>query len=569
VRSPAVPLPAADSVPPRDTLKTPFAQAERPASPELKGGRWVWNRETLAVTGALTLPELLVEAPGVSFVRSSYLLAPTALSWYGEPGRVRVYYDGIELDALDPRGGGNLDLATIPIWTLEEVALERAAGELRVHLRTWRVDRTTPQTRTDVFTGAEQLNLYRGFYGRRFDSGFGLQIAGQQFSMTNSLTGADGDGLAGFVRMGLARGAWAVDAVAMPSGRSRSATRRFVRSGAPDDAAIGAFDGRDALGYLRVAYRTPEQEGLWAQAIGAAYSYIESDSAAASGTTPDTDSTVHQTQWVAAAGIRRGALRLSATGRARIQAGELRFSPMVRAAWERERLDVSGAVETAGPDSTFRADLLARVQLLHWLHVAGGVSRHAPAEEAAGGPARLSTRGEVGLRWRGRWLTAGVVQRSEARVVGFPVYDSDYGPATIAASTGLFYGLGGPIWGPFSLEWRIHDWGDELLYRPTVESRAELRAETTLSKWLRRGTFHLRSSFLHEYRSDLRAPDGLGGLELAKGASAFSLLLDIRIGTAHIFFHNRNMTGMVYETVPGYLMPRLTQQYGIRWEFWN
>ena len=42
-----------------------------------------------------------------------------------------------------------------------------------------------------------------------------------------------------------------------------------------------------------------------------------------------------------------------------------------------------------------------------------------------------------------------------------------------------------------------------------------------------------------------------------------------RLGAAHIFFHNRNFTGEVYETVPGYLMPRLIQQYGVRWEFWN
>lgn len=48
-----------------------------------------------------------------------------------------------------------------------------------------------------------------------------------------------------------------------------------------------------------------------------------------------------------------------------------------------------------------------------------------------------------------------------------------------------------------------------------------------------------------------------------------SLLVDIRLGAAHIFFHNRNFTGQVYETAPGYLMPRLIQQYGVRWEFWN
>jgi hypothetical protein len=55
----------------------------------------------------------------------------------------------------------------------------------------------------------------------------------------------------------------------------------------------------------------------------------------------------------------------------------------------------------------------------------------------------------------------------------------------------------------------------------------------------------------------------------ALGAGTYGTLLDIRIGAAHIFWYNRNFTGKVYETVPGYLMPRLVQLYGLRWQFWN
>jgi hypothetical protein len=96
-----------------------------------------------------------------------------------------------------------------------------------------------------------------------------------------------------------------------------------------------------------------------------------------------------------------------------------------------------------------------------------------------------------------------------------------------------------------------------------------LRVQTALRRWLTRDTFLLTGQFIHDYRSDLLAPDGLGGTVRAKGAGVLSMLLDIRLGSAHIFFHNRNFTGQVYETVPGYLMPRLIQQYGVRWEFWN
>jgi hypothetical protein len=149
------------------------------------------------------------------------------------------------------------------------------------------------------------------------------------------------------------------------------------------------------------------------------------------------------------------------------------------------------------------------------------------------------------------------------------VYDPIYDAPTIPASQGAMLSIGGPIWGPFSLDLMGIDWGDEQLYRPRHQARSSLRVQTAFRRWLKRDTFLLTGQFIHDYRSDLLAPDGLGGVVRAKGTGALSMLLDIRLGSAHIFFHNRNFTGEVYETVPGYLMPRLIQQYGVRWEFWN
>lgn len=564
----AVPLPPVDSVP-ADTVKAAFAVGERPRAPELRGQQYVWDRERIFVTGALTLAELVSELPGATALRSGYLLAPTATNWYGDPGRVRVFLDGVEMDPLDRRLGGSIDLATIPLWSLEEVAAERTAGELRLHLRSWRVERTTAQTRADIVTGAENLNLYRGFYGKRMRNGFGLQIAGQQFSTTNSLVRGDGDALGGFARLGWARGAFSLDAAGHRVGRRRDATRRDVRGAAPIDNAIPAYEGSDVMGYVRAALGNPDGEGVWLQAIAATVQAIEDDSAARSATSPDADSVVTMTQWIAAAGLGRGGLRLSATARVRAQGGETRVAPSLRASWDSRWLSLAAFAELEGPDSTRRLDALGRVQLLPWVHVGGGYSLHSPEAATALNPERSTLRGELGVELAGRWISAGIVQRSELGAVGFPVFDPAFGPELVPASTGLFLGLGGPIWGPFSLDWRIHEWDDEYLYRPKVESRAELRVETALRRWLKRDTFRMRLSFIHDYRSNLRAPDGAGGIRVAEGASAFTTLLDIRIGTAHVFFHNRNFTGMPYETVPGYLMPRLAQQYGIRWEFWN
>lgn len=552
----------------RDTIKAPIAVAERPGSPELRGRRYVWDRDAIFLSGALTLPELIAQVPGATVVNAGFVMAPAVASWYGQPGRVRVFMDGVELDHLDPRSGGTADLSTIMLWPMEEVAAERTAGELRIHLRTWRVERTTAQTRTDVLTGSENINLYRGFFGKRFNNGGVLQIAGQQYSTTSAATRGDGESLSAFLRAGVARGDWSLDAVALRYGRSRTATRRFVTAPSPDDAAIGGFNGRDITAYVRGAFRNPDDDGVWAQVVASTLQYIEDDSTG-SGSTADLDSVVTQSQWVATLGLTRGGFRLSGTGRLRTQGGESRISPLVRVSWDSRFLEVSGAFEGSGPDSTARLDAIARLQVLPFLHIAGAVSQHAPSNEAAEGPARTTSRGEVGLRIRDRWLTAGVVQQSQRRVLGLTLFDENFGSILAERATGLEYGLGGRIWGPFSLEARLIDWGEEGFYRPRVESHSELRVGTALERLLKRRTFYLTAALTHDHRGNFLAPDGAGGTLRADGANQLGTLLDIKIGAAHVFWYNRNFTASIYETVPGYTMPRLVQMYGIRWEFWN
>lgn len=569
VRQPAVPLPKVDSVPARDSVKAPLAVAERPRAPDVSGRRVVWDRAAIFGSGALTLPELLEQVPGATVGRAGFIAGAAVASWYGQPGRVRVFLDGLEIDELDPRSGGVAELSRIQLWAMEEVAVERAAGELRVHLRTWRVQLTTPQTRTDVLTGAENTNLYRGFYGKRFHNGGVLQLAAQQYSTVNGTVGADGDALAAFLRAGIARGDWSVDAVALRFGRTRLPTRRFVLAGqaSADPDAIPRFKGRDVTAYVRAAFRNADSTGLWATVQAGTIQSIEDDSTG--GATADADTVVSQSQWVGALGYTRGAFRASGTARLRAQGGDTRFAPALRTSWDGERLGLSAYAELAGPDSTRRIDVLGRLQVFRWLHLGAAASQHAPDDAAAEGPARLTTRGELGLTWRDRWLTVGVVQRGEARVGGMPLFDADYVAEVLPAATGLEIGLRGPVLGPVSFAWRGTDWGEEALYRSSLESRAEMRVETDLRKYLPRAKFHLTFVATHEYRNDFLAPDGNGGTVRAKGASALGTLLDLRIGSANVFWYNRNFTGKAYETIPGYLMPRLVQLYGIRWEFWN
>ena len=48
-----------------------------------------------------------------------------------------------------------------------------------------------------------------------------------------------------------------------------------------------------------------------------------------------------------------------------------------------------------------------------------------------------------------------------------------------------------------------------------------------------------------------------------------SARLEFRIMSGTVFIQFSNLVGKVYYTAPGYMMPRMLQYYGLRWEFWN
>lgn len=553
----------ADTVP-KDTVKAPIAVSFRPIGPEIRGRRTIWDRQAIFESGALTLPQLLAQVEGVTTYHAGFIAASTATSWFGELGRVRVFLDGVELDGLDPRDGGTPDLSVIQLWSLEEVALERTAVELRVHLRSWRVRLTTAQTRTDIVTGSENTNLYRGFFGKRMESGGVLQLAAQQYSTTSVRTAGDGDALAAFGRGGFARGRLTVDVVATRLGRKKNPTTRNVLTGTTIAGAIGGFEGNDAVGYLRAAWGNADSSGFWAQAIAAGLRHEESGDS-----TAGADTARSQTQYVASAGVTRWGARLSATARMRVQDGAQRLSPSVHAGWERSWFSLGATADLAGGDSTRRIDAQLALMPLPWVHVAASHGIHTPTNTALQGPERMSSRAEVAVRLWGRWISGGVVRRSAGLMQGMPVFDTAYVALDRAASTGVFGSLSGKIRGPFSFLWHGVQWSDDVPYRPKVESHAELRVASSFERQIKRKTFHLSAALTHDYRGAVSAPDGAGGFARAEGDGWFGTAVEMRIGTAYIFWYNQNSTGTVYETVPGYLMPRLVQLYGVRWEFWN
>ncbi|HKH02896.1 MAG TPA: Plug domain-containing protein, partial [Bradyrhizobium sp.] len=243
-----------------DSIKAPIGRFADPATYEI-GPQYEWNRAQLFATGALTLADLLDRIPGVTTFRSGWLATPQAAMAAGDFRRLRVFYDGVEIDALDEMTGGVLDLSTVQLWTLEHLTIERSASEVRLHLRSWRVENTDPYTRADVATGNEDTNLYRGFYGKRFDNGGVLQLAGQQYGVTSSRFAGAGDGLSLLARIGMARKTWSIDAFV----NRLHATRDIQRPAAsvPSKPPILSLDATHTDAYLRAA--VGGVDGPWAQ----------------------------------------------------------------------------------------------------------------------------------------------------------------------------------------------------------------------------------------------------------------------------------------------------------------
>jgi hypothetical protein len=584
-----VPRDTARQLTEQDTVKAPIARAELPvvaeAVPRYPGTTLLYDRAALFASGALTLADLLERVPGLTTYRGRWMTAPMVGAYMGDVGAVRLFVDGLELDQLDARTGGVVDLSAVQLWPMEEVAIERGASELRIHMRTWRQRRTTAHTRVDVSTGDEDTNIYRGFYGKRFSHGEALQIAAQQFStqVRRSGIGGDGDALSLLARVGIARDRWSADAFVNRTRRTRSELTPLSFAGVP---ALPGLDATDVYAYVRAAYGDPEG-GLWAQALAGSLAFSEVgfrvDSSAATEERPlnVVDTAVSRAQYVGAAGLTVGGLRLSATNRVRVFSGRTDYSPSGRIAFDRSRLSLSLFAERSSLDERTRLEALFRFLPLSFLSLSGAVSQTGAGGEltvptAEGGttqvgiPSSRAARGEVAARIGGLWLGGGVLARDSTVLAAPLVFNGSYVPVLEGRLSGAFATVRGRLFKDVfadatGVRWDVGD----SYYRPQFQSWARLYLATEWRSRFPSGNFGALVSALHEYRSNALFLRADGATLQAPQSRVISTLLEIRIVNATLTWQFRNVLGERYETVPGFEMPRPTSVYGVRWDFWN
>ena len=592
---PLVPLPVDSSKlqkVPRDTIKAPISRAEMPVLDDPTGSYHLDQADIFGM-GARDVGDLLRRLPGITQLSTGWMALPTTAAYFGDAARVRVFIDGLEYTTLDPHAGGAIDYSQIPLWPIEEVTVERSASEVRVYLNTWRVNRTTPYTRTDISTGDFQTNMYRGFFGRRFDKGELLQFGVQQYGTAPSRGGATSDQLSIMGRLGWARGKFSVDAFLLQVGSHRGAVEDPLSG---DSIPKLQATRRDA--YLRLGYGSTES-GPWLQATAATtrYAFASGTPSTTTTTTDSTaqgDTTVSGAQYLLTGGLTRWGVRVSAAEHyfASFDRGNPHapavladsadsaasacchqhglFVPSVRASYNWWRLGLSAYAEGKGIDSTSRREVSASLMPLSFVRfsAAMGVARDARVADSLLSPSYR--RVEAGLRIHDLWLGGGLITRGAVGLAAPTLVKDSLTRAQEGSATAKFVTVQGRLYKGIHADAFAIRWDDSTgFYRPQYEARSQLYISTSLLNRFPDNSFHFFLALTHDYRSATYFPMGDAGVTRMIGYRAVGAKLEIRIERAVISYQFSNALGEKYNQVPGYLMPRQTSIYGVRWEFWN
>ena len=549
-----------------DTIKPPIGRFADPALYEI-GPQYEWSRAQLFATGALTVVDLLDRIPGVTTFRSGWLATPQTATYNADFQRVRVFYDGVEIDNLDSRTGGVLDLSTVQLWSLEHLSIERSAGEVRIYMRSWRVENTDPYTRVDIATGNEDTNLYRGFYGKRFDNGGVLQFAGQQFGVASPRFAGSGDALSLLSRVGIAKKGWSLDGFVLRHHATRDIERATV--GRPP---VLSLDATNTDAYIRAAVGGVES-GPWAQVTVASLAFKGTtgpDRTVSAAPLSDTlGRRLSETQYNLSAGYTLGAARFEVGDRLRALGGSTYNGVSGRLDLVTPIGVVNGFVEHDGFRKTTNADAGIRAQPLPFIALSGSVARWIPATSGVSTQSTTtSARAELGLKLFGPWFSAGFITAERSQGLAPVVYDTlllPTGPGRISARTAS---IRGPIRGGFGIDTWITQWDTTGRYQPRYESRSEINYSNNFAKRFPRGDFEIRAAGIFEYRGHTNFPLDAGDVQ-TDVAKTLSGLLEIRIMRAVLSYQQRNILGYPYQVVPGFEMPRVLAIYGVRWDFWN
>ncbi len=164
------------AVPPPDTVGKPGRVPAFPARQQLPDSgfsyeAYAWGLEELLGAPSWTLIDLLTaRAPGITPIRAGFFSGPhQLLDGIFAPGFVTVRRNGRELTPLE---SGEVDLASIPLVTLERVRVIRRASGLEIEIEEKRQADSVAYARLTSAAGDPDLQVLRGV----FTNGFGRAV---------------------------------------------------------------------------------------------------------------------------------------------------------------------------------------------------------------------------------------------------------------------------------------------------------------------------------------------------------------------------------------------------------
>jgi hypothetical protein len=369
-------------------------------------------------------------------------------------------------------------------------------------------------------------------------------------------------------RVGLARERWSVDAFLLRLDRNRGLTTTIT-----EFDSIPSTEATRSDAYVRFGWGNSD-DGLWFQSIALASKYTYGGIQEAGLSTPVSDTARIESQYLLTGGYARGPWRASFAQRYRAGLQRRIAQPVGRLGYESRLLTVSALAEGRGADSTRRLEVSAVVRPVRFLFLSGALGQEQPLLTpeliVSGLPTKPKfMRAEMGVGIRNLWVSGGVIRRDGIVLDGPTIMRAQSINVADTTREGVFAIIRGRVWKSLYADIQGVQWSDSgSFYRPKYHTRSELFISTGLPRYFQSGNFHLLASAAHEYRSSSLWPDSTG-IQRSPGYRTISTLLQVRILQAEVFWNLRNILGERYEQVPGYRLPRITNMYGVRWEFWN
>lgn len=471
-----------------------------------------------------------------------------------------MYWDGVPYLPIG-RDSLYLDPARVPLVALERIEVIPLPGTLRVHLVSRRQASTHAASAVGIVTGDLDIARYRGTFARRWRSGTGLSLAGDQ----NDIAGIPQRSTTAFKQVDV----W-VNLEYTPTPRA-GVSYQFLSSSWERDGEDMRVDPwqqkrRDALLRLFVA---PRGDGLGPRVqITLANTSLTGDSAV-----PD-----RTTNRVLIDAVHTGR-RTQASVAVRLGDGRRPFEVEGRASWSPVGLATFSA---EGRRSRYdagrhgrRARLLGGLDLPLGLSLRGEAAWsddfEAPLLVTAARQETFDVSGAV--RWERRWITLDV---GGGRRDAFAPAAAPAGLMPIAAQALTprtdYVRVGGALrpvpW--FSLAgWYfdpVQGGGD---FDPPTHARV---SATFFSRFLRvfpSGVFALRGEVAAESWGSWYAGLTNGTPIELIGATFLDVHVGLQIGDVHAFWTMRNSNAMRASYVPGLDYPKRRQYYGVRWQFRN